>query len=88
MESSKDVRHIVPGMGKDDSATRVFVPVGYIVDFVVVDYQSIFGRAMLLHLFPGDFFLDGGRTSDGVSSFSHGANDDGLACAAWNALVL
>mmetsp|Transcript_30607 Transcript_30607/g.63925 ORF Transcript_30607/g.63925 Transcript_30607/m.63925 type:complete len:432 (-) Transcript_30607:180-1475(-) len=71
MEGSKDIRHIISRVCEDHTATRVLVPVGDIVDLIVVDNPSIIGGHVLLDLVPSDL-LDTGLLWYGVSSFSHG----------------
>jgi hypothetical protein len=49
MECSKDISHIITSMCEDNSATGVFVPVGYVIDFVLVDNPGILGSNLLLN---------------------------------------
>lgn len=43
MEGGEDVRHVVSGVGEHHGSTGVVVPVGDVVDFVLVDYPGIVG---------------------------------------------
>mmetsp|Transcript_13340 Transcript_13340/g.31022 ORF Transcript_13340/g.31022 Transcript_13340/m.31022 type:complete len:200 (+) Transcript_13340:944-1543(+) len=52
MEGGKDISHIVTRVGEDDRTTRMFKPIGDIVNLVVVNNPSIVRIPVLLHFFP------------------------------------
>jgi len=43
VEGREDIRHVVAGMGEDDSSTGMLVPVGDVVDLVLVNDPCILG---------------------------------------------
>lgn len=76
VESGKDVGGIVTGVGEDDGATGMVVPVGNVVDLVVVDDPGIVRSGVILHIRPGVLWhlfqlvlaLEGDSS---ISSFTH-----------------
>ena len=63
VEGGEDVRHVVAGVGEDDGAAGMLVPVGHVVHLVLVDDPGILGGDVLLHLGPRVLLnlLRGGR---------------------------
>lgn len=53
VESSENICHVIAGVGEDYGTAGVLVPVGDVVDFVVVDYPGVFGGGVLFDLLPG-----------------------------------
>ena len=52
VEGGEDVRHVVPGVGEDDRAAGMVVPVRHVVHLVLVDDPRILGGNVLLDLGP------------------------------------
>mmetsp|Transcript_30350 Transcript_30350/g.90453 ORF Transcript_30350/g.90453 Transcript_30350/m.90453 type:complete len:238 (+) Transcript_30350:469-1182(+) len=52
VEGGKDVRHIVTRVGKNNSTPRVVVPIGHIVNLVLVHDPRVLGGDVLLDLLP------------------------------------
>mmetsp|Transcript_3616 Transcript_3616/g.7877 ORF Transcript_3616/g.7877 Transcript_3616/m.7877 type:complete len:221 (-) Transcript_3616:206-868(-) len=61
VKGGEDVGHIVPGVGENDAAAGMLVPVGHIVDLVLVDNPGIFGSDVFLNLGPGVLLNLAGR---------------------------
>ena len=63
VEGGEDVRHVVAGVGEDDGAAGMLVPVGHVVHLVLVDDPGILGGNVLLDLGPRVLLnlLRGGR---------------------------